>query len=221
MFQFRRFPTYAYLIQRTLTRYCRAGFPHSEIHGYSGYLLLPVAYRSLSRPSSAPDAKAFPLRPFQLDLSSKKLAPFRFRFAKTPYPLLPSPPPSQTRSRWALSRLWGRKTRRSVLPRLVREMVLSRIMQASQRSSRNCNCYPAPFRTLFHNYFCHTLVWRLSVALLITCVALFSFQGALSSSFEARSKHLIPIKCFDLISMVEIVGFEPATSCLQGRRSPS
>ena len=27
-----------------------------------GYLLLPVAYRSLSRPSSAPDAKAFPLR---------------------------------------------------------------------------------------------------------------------------------------------------------------
>ena len=33
MFQFRRFPSYAYLIQRTMTRYCRAGFPHSEIHG--------------------------------------------------------------------------------------------------------------------------------------------------------------------------------------------
>ena len=33
-----------------------------------GYLLLPTAYRSLSRPSSAPDAKAFPLRPLQLDL---------------------------------------------------------------------------------------------------------------------------------------------------------
>ncbi len=44
------------------------GFPHSEIHGYIGYLLLPVAYRSLSRPSSAPDAKAFPLRSFLLDL---------------------------------------------------------------------------------------------------------------------------------------------------------
>ena len=27
----------------------------------TGYLLLPEAYRSLSRPSSAPDAKAFPL----------------------------------------------------------------------------------------------------------------------------------------------------------------
>ena len=30
----------------------------------NGYLLLPVAYRSLSRPSSAPDAKAFPLRSY-------------------------------------------------------------------------------------------------------------------------------------------------------------
>ena len=28
----------------------------------TGYLLLPEAYRSLSRPSSGPDAKAFPLR---------------------------------------------------------------------------------------------------------------------------------------------------------------
>ena len=33
MFQFRRFPAYAYLIQRTLTEYCSAGFPHSVIHG--------------------------------------------------------------------------------------------------------------------------------------------------------------------------------------------
>ena len=70
MFQFRPFPSYAYLIQRTMLEYCSSGFPHSEIHGYSGYLLLPVAYRSLSRPSSAPDAKAFPLRSFQLDLSN-------------------------------------------------------------------------------------------------------------------------------------------------------
>ena len=68
MFQFRPFPSYAYLIQRTIPEYCSGGFPHSEIRGYNGYLLLPAAYRSLSRPSSAPDAKAFPLRSFQLDL---------------------------------------------------------------------------------------------------------------------------------------------------------
>ena len=32
------------------------------------YLPFPAAYRSLSRPSSAPSAKAFALRPFSLDL---------------------------------------------------------------------------------------------------------------------------------------------------------
>ena len=34
----------------------------------NAYVPLPVAYRSLSRPSSAPDAKAFSLRPSSLDL---------------------------------------------------------------------------------------------------------------------------------------------------------
>ena len=33
MFQFRAFPAYDYFVHRTLTRYCRAGFPHSEISG--------------------------------------------------------------------------------------------------------------------------------------------------------------------------------------------
>ena len=79
MFQFRPFPSYAYFIQRRMPEYCSGGFPHSEICGYNGYLLLPAAYRSLSRPSSAPDAKAFPLRSFQLDLLVAKSARLRFR----------------------------------------------------------------------------------------------------------------------------------------------
>ena len=37
------------------------------------HLQLPEAYRSLSRPSSAPDAKAFPLRSYSLDLRRRKL----------------------------------------------------------------------------------------------------------------------------------------------------
>ena len=41
------------------------------------YVPLPVAYRSLSRPSSAPDAKAFPLRSFLLDLASSIGSRFR------------------------------------------------------------------------------------------------------------------------------------------------
>ena len=36
----------------------------------NAYVRLPTAYRSLSRPSSALDAKAFPLRSFQLDLAA-------------------------------------------------------------------------------------------------------------------------------------------------------
>ncbi len=37
----------------------------------SAHLQLPEAFRSLSRPSSAPDAKAFPLRSFTLNLSGQ------------------------------------------------------------------------------------------------------------------------------------------------------
>ena len=33
MFQFRRFPSYTYLIQCTIPEYCSGGFPHSEISG--------------------------------------------------------------------------------------------------------------------------------------------------------------------------------------------
>ena len=33
MFQFRRFPSYTYLIQCTILEYCSGGFPHSEISG--------------------------------------------------------------------------------------------------------------------------------------------------------------------------------------------
>ena len=45
-----------------------SGFPHSDICGLSAYLRLTAAFRSLSRPSSAPDAKAFPMCSLQLNL---------------------------------------------------------------------------------------------------------------------------------------------------------
>ena len=50
-----------------MTEVCSAGFPHSEIHGSCGYLLLTVAYRSLSRLSSALSAKASTLRSSSLN----------------------------------------------------------------------------------------------------------------------------------------------------------
>ena len=47
----------------------------------NGYLLLPVAFRSLSRPSSAPDAKASSLRPSSLDLIVADAVSSASRFA--------------------------------------------------------------------------------------------------------------------------------------------
>ena len=51
-----------------------AGFPHSDIYGSIGYLHLPVAFRSLSRLSSALSAKASTLRSFLLNLSLHSVA---------------------------------------------------------------------------------------------------------------------------------------------------
>ena len=62
MFQFSGF---ASVLLRILHLHC-SGLPHSEICGYIGYLLLPAAYRSLSRPSSPLRAKAFTMRPYLL-----------------------------------------------------------------------------------------------------------------------------------------------------------
>ena len=57
----RQVPFIYLLIQYMIHDSSSCGFPHSEIYGCYAYLQLTVAYRSLSRPSSAPDAKAFPL----------------------------------------------------------------------------------------------------------------------------------------------------------------
>src|SRR5699024_11296966 len=58
-----RTPMYSVHVDRVLL--CRVSpFGHPRI---KAHLRLPVAFRSLSRPSSALSAKAFPLRPLQLD----------------------------------------------------------------------------------------------------------------------------------------------------------
>ena len=62
MFQFPGFASSRFLGR--ISRLQRDGLPHSEICGCIGYLLLPAAYRSLSRPSSPLRAKAFTMRPF-------------------------------------------------------------------------------------------------------------------------------------------------------------
>ena len=55
-------------IQYKSTKLFLVRFPHSDIRASNGYLLLNTAFRSLSRPSSAPSAKASALRPSLPDL---------------------------------------------------------------------------------------------------------------------------------------------------------
>ena len=226
----------------------------------TGYLLLPEAYRSLSRPSSAPDAKAFPLRSFQLDLASGEIrsSPFpapAFRPAlKTPLRSFARRLPIETRLRWAFNRVCGdegRGTEVSFCPTSQRNLGSLENYAGSQRS---LEIVLLPMRSLER---CSTIKLRLpcfqhgclSVALLhlLSLCSVFKVRSPSSQSpaapppsanplaflrffllrkasafsdFEARSKHSSS-ECFDLASMVEIVGIEPATSCLQGRRSPS
>ena len=206
MFQFRAFPSYAYLIQRTILEYCSSGFPHSEISGSTDICSSPKLI-----------AACHVLRRL----------------------LMPRHSPC------ALYSL----TLRDIL------VLLFGIMQAINRLlSQNCNCYPHLFRCStikIHNSF--QLPLKPSVALLSSHFnTLFSFQGAISSFFEARSQNPISwvlrsngklelvgpsglepptlrlsvvrssqLSYGPLFSLVEIVGIEPATSCLQGRRSPS
>ena len=130
---------------------------------------LPVAYRSLSRPSSAPDAKAFPLRSYQLDLSVLPQRGFRYQ-------------------NW-----------------------FSRIMQAQIGV---IVVFVSLIKSPQKNFV---------TSLLLACNLMLSVQFSRCRSlifFKVRSKRSSRLKRFDM-TLVEISGIEPLTSCLQGRRSPS
>ena len=167
----------------------------------NGYLLLPEAFRSLSRPSSAPDAKAFPLRSFQLDLLVAKSALLRFR--------------SRENSARSLAPRFSPKTRFrrsgtgvSVLLRVVREFLVL-FENYAGFTKIEIVCHPASFRMLFHNQFVSSVSPQrnLSVALL-AFVTLFSFQGAdrrpqafacLRHSFQPLLQSDLKIRSFDQV----------------------
>ena len=75
MFQFRRFPQYTYFkFQCIVPEYEPRWVSSFRDLRINAYLQLPEAYRSLSRLSSAPSAKAFALRPCSLDHSNYSLS---------------------------------------------------------------------------------------------------------------------------------------------------
>ena len=67
MFQFTPFPLPALCIHAGVHTYCSMWVPPFGNLRVIGYLLLTAAYRSLSRPSSAPSAKASALCSLLLD----------------------------------------------------------------------------------------------------------------------------------------------------------
>ena len=73
----------------------------------NAYVRLPEAYRSLSRPSSVPDAKAFPLRSYQLDLVGANCAHSVSGSAENFISLRCASSPNQNRFRWVLIWLKG------------------------------------------------------------------------------------------------------------------
>ncbi len=102
MFQFRRFPTYTYLIQCTLHGYCPCGLPHSEISGSQDICSSPKliaachVLRRLLMPRHSPCALS------SLTTSSQSPLCSVSAFQRKLRPLPCSSFSSQSRSRWAL-----------------------------------------------------------------------------------------------------------------------
>ena len=103
MFQFRRFPTYTYLIQCTLHGYCPCGLPHSEISGSQDICSSPKliaachVLRRLLMPRHSPCALHSLTSSGQTSYPS---LPRKRESSSIPLPLLSSPNPL----RWALVR---------------------------------------------------------------------------------------------------------------------
>ena len=93
MFQFRRFPHCTYFeFQCSVPEYEPRWVSSFRDPRINAYLQLPEAYRSLSRLSSAPSAKAFALRPCSLDHSNvlkEHLVSSWFSLANEDYVTLP------------------------------------------------------------------------------------------------------------------------------------
>ena len=205
MFQFRAFPSYAYLIQRTIPEYCSGGFPHSEISGSTDICSSPKliaachVLRRLLMPRHSPCAL--------YSLTLRDILVLLFGIMQ------------------AINRLLSQNC--NCYPHLFRCSTI-KIHNSFQLPLK-------PSVALLSSHF----------------NTLFSFQGAISgfearsqnlisqilrsnskldlvgpSGLEPPTLRLSVVRSSQLsygplFFLVEIVGIEPATSCLQGRRSPS
>ena len=209
MFQFRRFPSYAYFVQRRMTAYCAAGLPHSEIPGSMDICSSPRLFAAchvllrLLMPRHSPCALSSLTCSSQNPLSS--LAP---RFQSKPASL-------------GFGLVRGREFR--LLLRVVREFLVLFENYAGFSKMLSKLYYPASFRMLFHNLqvlyvFTHNC---LSVALLHTSshCSVFKVQG--SDCFAVRFEDPTPVGSSNPKAnrLVGLSGLEPPTLRLSVVRS--
>ena len=170
MFQFRRFPTYAYLIQRRLTEYCSAGFPHSDISGSTVICTSPKLFAACHVLHRLLMPRHSPCALYSLTSSRQTSYPSLPRWRESsaiPLPLLSSPNP--------LALGFGSAVFVSRSGSQAFELCRLRVL-------RNCLCYPSKSST---NHFCFPLLLALHTWLLCSV-----FKVRFLTSFEIRFKHL-------------------------------
>ena len=201
MFQFRRFPTYTYLIQCTLPEYCSGGFPHSEIHGSRDICSSPwliAACRVLLRlsvPRHSPCALySLTNQKLQLSLRSRLLnyAGNPDIFVEIVIVTLHLSRCCSTIKILLSSELFIQKT--SLLP------YFTFIIHCSVFKVQLVVAKSALLR--FRRWLAPRQNFARSLAPPLRRKQVFGDTGTtfFPASFEARSKHLNPFKCFDLIS---------------------
>ena len=196
MFQFRRFPTYAYFVQRRLTEYCSAGFPHSVILGSTpmcGSPRLIAACHDLLRllmPRHSPCALSsltFRITFLVLRLCPRIMqAPEFFGFLLC-YPFISST---------------------IILPSLLLALYIWNFFL-------HCSVFkvqsPVSLETRYELSILHRVL-----------VSVFNLVGP--SGLEPPTSRLSVVRSSQLSYgpvLVEIIGLEPMTPCLQSRCSPS
>ena len=170
MFQFRRFPSYAYFVQRRMTGYCPAGLPHSEIPGSMDICSSPRLFAAchvllrLLMPRHSPCALS--------SLTCSSQSPLRFVSA------LAKTPPAPLLLAFRRKRVFGDRGRelRSCSELSENSWFSLRIMQAYK--DRNCMS-PCILSNAVPQSICFVVCLHTTPLCCLTCfVTLFSFQGA-------------------------------------------
>ena len=205
MFQFRAFPSYAYLIQRTIRRYCLRGFPHSEISGSTDICSSPKliaachVLRRLLMPRHSPCAL------YSLTLRDILVLLLELCRQSTGY----------FRKIVIVTHIF------SDVPQLKFTTLLqlplkNLLLPCFHHISIHCSVFKVQFSSFFEARSQNPVPWVLRSNGKLELVGPSGLEPPTLRLSVVRSSQLSygPV-------LVEIVGIEPATSCLQGRRSPS